>query len=78
VFRAYILAKYPNHKGCDLGPLLKALDLDGYEDMKTDNDESVYHLIVTKVKRKIAATEKFMVIDQSSTKKKLVRAPILH
>ncbi|KAK8077327.1 hypothetical protein PG996_003497 [Apiospora saccharicola] len=33
----------------NLGPLLKALDLDDYEDMRTENGESIYRLIVEKL-----------------------------
>ncbi|KAK7977432.1 hypothetical protein PG988_004922 [Apiospora saccharicola] len=39
---------YPNHRACDLGPLLKALNLDGFEDMRTENGESVCRIIVEK------------------------------
>ncbi|KAK8039719.1 hypothetical protein PG993_008130 [Apiospora rasikravindrae] len=69
VFRAWVQEKYPNHKGCDVGPLLKALDLDGYEDMTTANGDSVYRLIVEKVRRKVANTEKLMAAEGSLTKK---------
>lgn len=72
VFRAFILQKYPNQLGCDLSPLFKALDLDGYEDMKTENGESVYQLMVVKVRRKISATVKLMEADGAFTKKRLV------
>ncbi|KAK7978350.1 hypothetical protein PG996_004394 [Apiospora saccharicola] len=67
IFQAFIVDKYPNHKACDLGPLLKALDLDGYEDMLTENGESVYRLIVEKVRRKLSNTEKPMKSDGLST-----------
>ncbi|KAK8134743.1 hypothetical protein PG984_006755 [Apiospora sp. TS-2023a] len=63
VFKAFIMDKYPNHKACDLGPLLRALNLDGFEDMRTENGESVYRLIVEKVRRKISNTEKPMKSD---------------
>ncbi|KAK6844649.1 hypothetical protein PG995_014759 [Apiospora arundinis] len=71
VFRAFILQKYPNQLGCDLSPLFKALDLDGYEDMKTENGESVYQLMVVKVRRKISATVKLMGADGAFTKKSI-------
>ncbi|KAK7980154.1 hypothetical protein PG989_012611 [Apiospora arundinis] len=71
VFRAFILQKYPNQLGCDLSLLFKALDLDGYEDMKTENGESVYQLMVVKVRRKISATVKLMEADGAFTKKSI-------
>ncbi|KAK8025194.1 hypothetical protein PG990_003017 [Apiospora arundinis] len=71
VFRAFILQKYPNQLGCDLSLLFKALDLDGYEDMKTENGESVYQLMVVKVRRKISATVKLMEADGAFAKKSI-------
>lgn len=70
VFKAFIRERYPNHKTCDLGPLLKALDLDGYESMRTETGESVYRIVVEKVRRKISNTEKPMSADGLLTNKR--------
>lgn len=63
VFKAFVMEKYPNYRNCDLGPLLKSLNLDGYENMRTDNGESVYRIIVEKVRRKLSTAEKPMKAD---------------
>ena len=60
VFRCFIRDAYPNHKSCDLAPLLRALDLDGYNAIRNQCDESVYQFIVEKVRRKIGNTERAM------------------
>lgn len=57
VFWSFVRYAYPNHKSCDLAPLLCAFDLGGYNSVRNQHDESVYRLIVEKVRRKIGNTE---------------------
>ncbi|KAI0450303.1 hypothetical protein F5B21DRAFT_441817 [Xylaria acuta] len=46
IFEAWILFKGPNMMSADLLPLLRALDLDGYEDVKNYRGECVHDLII--------------------------------
>ncbi|KAI1182852.1 hypothetical protein F5B17DRAFT_435212 [Nemania serpens] len=56
IFMDWIAAKGPNAMSADLVPLLRALDLDGYEDIENQLGECVHDIIITKVRRKISNT----------------------
>ncbi|KAI0485074.1 hypothetical protein GGR56DRAFT_616740 [Xylariaceae sp. FL0804] len=53
IFQQWILANGLNCKPDDLHPLLRRLDLDGYEDVRNSSNESVHKLILDKVVRKL-------------------------
>ncbi|KAI1120372.1 hypothetical protein F5Y10DRAFT_273126 [Nemania abortiva] len=57
IFEEWVLLKGPNVMSADLTPLLRALDLDGYEDIKNKHGECVHDLIIEKVRRKLARTK---------------------
>ncbi|KAI1739030.1 hypothetical protein F4680DRAFT_449491 [Xylaria scruposa] len=57
IFEDWVLFKGPNVMSADLLPLLRALDLDGYEDVKNNRGECVHDLIVVKVRRKLTKTK---------------------
>ncbi|KAI1749058.1 hypothetical protein F4782DRAFT_550284 [Xylaria castorea] len=57
IFEDWVLFKGPNVMSADLLPLLRALDLDGYEDVKTHRRECVHDLIIVKVRRKLTKTK---------------------
>ncbi|KAI8953230.1 hypothetical protein F4801DRAFT_537909 [Xylaria longipes] len=57
IFEDWILFKGPNAMSADLLPLLRALDLDGYEDVKNHSGECVHDLIIVKVRRKLTRTK---------------------
>ncbi|KAI0443781.1 hypothetical protein F4803DRAFT_514179 [Xylaria telfairii] len=60
IFEDWVLFKGPNVMSADLLPLLRALDLDGYEDVKNSYGEFVHDLIIVKVRRKLMKTKKDM------------------
>ncbi|KAI1419967.1 hypothetical protein F5Y12DRAFT_720092 [Xylaria sp. FL1777] len=68
IFEDWILSRGPNAATVDLVPLLRELDLDGYEDIKNKNGECVHDLIIDKVRRKISRTKR-TVATQIETKK---------
>ncbi|KAI1362238.1 hypothetical protein F5Y08DRAFT_355464 [Xylaria arbuscula] len=57
VFEEWIRLKGHSAATADLVPLLRVLDLDGYEDVKNKNGERVHDLIIVKVRRKISRTK---------------------
>ncbi|TRX95881.1 hypothetical protein FHL15_003023 [Xylaria flabelliformis] len=60
IFEDWVLFKGPNVMSADLLPLLRALDLDGYEDVKNNRGECVHDLIIVKVRRKLTKTNNEM------------------
>ncbi|KAI1394299.1 uncharacterized protein F4822DRAFT_44594 [Hypoxylon trugodes] len=57
IFFVRFLAKEGlNYKNADVTPLLRTLNLDGYEDIKNFNGDNVHDIIVEKVRRKLAST----------------------
>jgi hypothetical protein len=58
VFKEWITAKGFNVLTTDITPLLRVLDLDGYEDVVNRDGESVHNLIVTKVRDRLLKTRK--------------------
>ncbi|KAK8107086.1 uncharacterized protein PG998_009099 [Apiospora kogelbergensis] len=75
LFEAFIRDNYPNHLVSNLSPLLKSLDLDGYEDIRTEQGENLHELIVRKVIYKIHATRRSVVLaDESFTDKRSAQA----
>ena len=54
IFEDWIRVKGAGAMTADLVPLLRQLDLDGYEDVRNKRGECVHDLIVVKVRRKIA------------------------
>ncbi|KAI1430978.1 hypothetical protein GGR50DRAFT_682124 [Xylaria sp. CBS 124048] len=58
IFEDWISYKGANFISCDLTPLLQALELDGYENIKNDQDESVQSIIIEKVRRKLSRTKR--------------------
>ncbi|GAP93066.1 hypothetical protein SAMD00023353_10000180 [Rosellinia necatrix] len=57
IFEDWIVLKGPNAMSADLVPLLRELDLDGYEDIDNEYGECVHDLIIEKVRRKLARTK---------------------
>ncbi|KAF2964958.1 hypothetical protein GQX73_g8614 [Xylaria multiplex] len=57
IFEDWIYFKASCATTADLTPLLRALDLDGYEDIENMYGECVHDLIITKVRRKLARTK---------------------
>ncbi|KAI0536066.1 hypothetical protein GGR58DRAFT_407128 [Xylaria digitata] len=57
IFEDWIYFKASCATTADLTPLLRALDLDGYEDIENIRGECVHDLIITKVRRKLARTK---------------------
>ncbi|KAJ2992199.1 hypothetical protein NUW58_g2247 [Xylaria curta] len=60
IFEDWIRFKGPNVMSADLVPLLRALDLDGYEDVRNERGECVHDLIIVKVRRKLTRTKSEM------------------
>jgi len=58
VFKEWITVKGFNVMTTDITPLLRVLDLDGYEDVVNRDGESVHNLIVTKVRDRLLKTRK--------------------
>ncbi|KAI0189618.1 hypothetical protein EV127DRAFT_408813 [Xylaria flabelliformis] len=68
IFEDWVLFKGPNVMSADLLPLLRALDLDGYEDVKNNRGECVHDLIIVKVRRKLAKTKNEMKTETEAKK----------
>lgn len=56
----WIAVKGPNAMSADMVPLLRALDLDGYEDIDNHLGDCVHDIIIAKVRRKISNTKGLM------------------
>ncbi|KAI8957073.1 hypothetical protein F5Y11DRAFT_364165 [Daldinia sp. FL1419] len=63
VFMDFLSEFGPGYKNSNITELLYRLDLHGYDDIETDNGESVYLLIMEKVQRKLKATTNQMMAD---------------
>ncbi|KAI3329543.1 hypothetical protein F4824DRAFT_481683 [Ustulina deusta] len=68
IFEDWIRSRGPNAATADLVPLLRALDLDGYEDVKNKDGECVHDLIITKVRRKISRTKDSVATQRETTR----------
>ncbi|TGJ86671.1 hypothetical protein E0Z10_g2097 [Xylaria hypoxylon] len=72
VFEDWIHFKEPNATTADITPLLRMLDLDGYEDIKNMRGECVHDLIIVKVRRKLARTNGTVATDMGDRNEKKV------
>ncbi|KAI3320494.1 hypothetical protein HD806DRAFT_538329 [Xylariaceae sp. AK1471] len=58
IFKNWVAFKGPNVMSADLTPLLRVLELDGYEDVLNYRGESVHRLILKKVRDKLSRTKR--------------------
>ncbi|KAI0976499.1 hypothetical protein F4678DRAFT_228385 [Xylaria arbuscula] len=68
IFEDWVRSRGVNAATADLVPLLRELDLDGYENVKNYNGQSVHDLILDKVRRKIARTKGTVVMPVENRK----------
>lgn len=73
IFMDWITVKGPNAMSADMVPLLRALDLDGYEDIDNNLGDCVHDIIIVKVRRKISNT-KGLIIEKEREQREGERA----
>ncbi|KAI0424654.1 hypothetical protein F5Y09DRAFT_133389 [Xylaria sp. FL1042] len=68
IFEDWVLSRGVNAATADLVPLLRLLDLDGYESVKNMKGECVHDLIIEKVRRKINRTKDTIALQTTKAK----------